>query len=262
MMNEIVLIRGAGEHASGTAHRLFKAGFRILMTELEMPLCVRRMVSFSSAIFGGTAEVEGVIGKKIDSIDALDWNVVNVIIDPNLNSLRILKPSILIDARLKKRDIETRKGDASFVIGLGPGFTAGIHCDVVIETNRGHNLGKIIFNGEAEPDTGTPGSIRGETEYRILRAPCDGIFKSLRNIGDAVEKGDAVCRVGEREISSLLKGVVRGLLHDEINVSQNTKLGDIDPRLEPSYCFTLSDKTRTISGGVLEAILSNKSGRL
>ena len=122
MMNEIVLIRGAGEHASGTAHRLFKAGFRILMTELEMPLCVRRMVSFSSAIFGGIAEVEGVIGKKIDSIDALDWNVVNVIIDPNLNSLRILKPSILIDARLKKRDIETRKGDASFVIGLGPGF--------------------------------------------------------------------------------------------------------------------------------------------
>jgi xanthine dehydrogenase accessory factor len=258
----LVLVRGAGEHASGSAHRLFRAGFPVVMTEIARPLAVRRTVAFAEAVFEGACTVEDVIARRIDvapdSLARADLppDAIALLVDPELRSLAALRPEILIDARLKKREIETRASDAPLVIGLGPGFVAGHHADLVIETNRGHDLGRIITSGEAEPDTGVPGEIAGHTARRVFRAPRAGRFTSSRAIGELLAAGETVGTVDGEPVTVSIDGILRGLLRPGLEVDAGTKLGDVDPRARREHCFTLTDKTRAISGSVLEAILA------
>jgi len=264
-LNELViLIRGAGEMATGVAHRLASCHFKICMTEVSNPQAVRREVTFSEAIFDHEKEVEGVTAKRIESPDHISqvWKEgkIPILIDPDAKVKDFLKPDVLIDATLAKKNLGTKITDAPLVIGLGPGFYAGKDVHFVIETNRGHNLGRVIANGEAEPNTGVPGSIGGYTEERVIRAPESGKFNVLKKIGDDVRANEKVGMVGNVAVRSRIGGVIRGLLRDGTEVWKGMKLGDVDPRGIKDYCYTISDKARTISGGVLQAILEHFNG--
>ena len=256
-----VLIRGAGEMASGVAHRLHRCHFRVIMTEIPEPLCIRRRVSFSEVVFEGEQEVEGVravlISDPREAEEVWRQDAIPVIIDPEARSREVIMPDVVVDAILAKRNIGTRRDFAPLVIGLGPGFKAGEDVDVVIETNRGHNLGRVIYRGEAEPDTGVPGVIAGVSAERVLRAPADGIFRPVKEIGDLVKAGEVVAWVGESPMKTAIDGVIRGLLREGTRVKKGLKSGDVDPRGQRENCYTISDKARTISGGVLEAILAH-----
>ncbi len=254
-----ILIRGAGEMASGVAYRLFKSRFHIVMTEIPVPLSIRRAVCFSEAVFEGRAEVEDVQAVRVAAADEVTaaWRRgrIAVLVDPDLAIRNKIPFDAVVDATLAKRNIGTYKGFAPFVIGLGPGFTAGGDVDCVIETNRGHHLGRVIFQGAAQPDTGIPGSTLGYTVERVLRAPTDGVFQGLKAIGGPVSAGEAVGRVGDRPMVSRIDGVLRGILRDGVRVHEGMKSGDVDPRGDRVNCFTISDKARAVAGGVLEAIL-------
>lgn len=254
-----VLIRGAGEMASAVAWRLNRCHFRVLMTEIPKPLSVRRRVCFSEAVFQGEQVVEGVRGVLIRDPREVEgvWarGEVAIIVDPEAECLDTIGPDVLVDAIMAKRNLGTRMDQAPLVIGLGPGFSAGRDVHVVIETNRGHNLGRTIYQGEAEPNTGIPGEIAGVSAQRVLRAPSDGIFRPVRDIGDRVKRGEVVAWVEGEPVKAEIDGVIRGLLREGMEVSKGLKLGDIDPRGIREYCFTISDKARAIAGGVLEAIL-------
>jgi len=260
----VILIRGAGEMATGVAHRLASCRFKACMTEVSNPQAVRREVTFSEAIFDHEKEVEGVTAKKIDSprhiFQLWKEGKIPILIDPEAKVKDFLKPEVLIDATLAKKNLGTKITDAPLVIGLGPGFHAGRDVHLVIETNRGHNLGRIFANGEAEPNTGIPSSIDGYTEERVIRAPQDGKFKALQKIGEEVLANGKVGMIGNVEVRSRIAGVIRGLLRDETEVWKGMKLGDVDPRGIKGHCYTISDKARTISGGVLQAILEHFSG--
>jgi xanthine dehydrogenase accessory factor len=255
-----VLIRGAGEQASGVAHRLARARLQVVMTEIAHPLCVRRAVSFCEALFEETKEVEGVYARLVASAEEVPaaWKegVIPLLIDPAAGCRAIIKPHVVVDAILAKRNLGTHKGDAPLVIGLGPGFSAGEDVDVVIETNRGHDLGRVIYDGRAEPDTGVPGEIAGVGAERVLRAPRAGMFRPIKEIGEMVEAGETVAWVEDQPIRSAISGVVRGLLRNGLAVQKGLKAGDVDPRGKRTNCFTISDKARAIGGGVLEAILA------
>lgn len=258
-----VLVRGAGEHATGTAHRLFRCGFRVVMTEIAQPLVVRRPVSFAAAIFHGECIVEGVAARYYTTLPpGFDWSHVPVLVDPGADCRVALRPDVLIDARILKRNIDTAITDAPLVIGCGPGFVTGRNCHVAIETNRGHDLGRVIRDGEPEADTGIPGVIAGYAAERCFRAPGDGIFQSSREVGEMVVAGAVMGRVDEMPVIAAIGGVVRGLLYSGTTVTAGVKLGDIDPRGKREYCFTLSDKTRCISGAAVETILTRFGGRL
>lgn len=258
---QLIAIKGAGDLASGIALRLWRSGYRVIMSELPIPLCIRRTIAFSSAVFDGSAEVENAKGILIHDIDEADkiWrnNNLPIIVDEKAEKLLSLKPDVLIDARIIKswRD-DTHLTDAQLVIGLGPGFTAGENAHCVIETNRGHNLGRVFWSGSAEPDTGIPGTIKGEGIKRVIKAPCGGIFRPTVEIGDAVEAGDLIARIDETEIRAQLSGIVRGIIYPGITVWEKLKIMDIDPRGNRSHCFTVSDKATALGGGVLEAILT------
>jgi len=260
----VILIRGAGEMATGVAHRLASCRFKACMTEVSNPQAVRREVTFSEAIFDHEKEVEGVTAKKIDSprhiFQVWKEGKIPILIDPEAKVKDFLKPEVLIDATLAKKNLGTKITDAPLVIGLGPGFHAGRDVHLVIETNRGHNLGRIFANGEAEPNTGIPSSIDGYTEERVIRAPKDGKFKALQKIGEEVLANGKVGMIGNVEVRSRIAGVIRGLLRDGTEVWKGMKLGDVDPRGIKGHCYTISDKARTISGGVLQAILEHFSG--
>ncbi|MFN8481936.1 MAG: selenium-dependent molybdenum cofactor biosynthesis protein YqeB [Anaerolineae bacterium] len=261
----LALIRGAGDLATGVAVRLYRAGFLVVMTELERPLAVRRTVAFAQAVYDNAATVEGVTARCVPLREAgavLASREIPVVVDPDGTSLTLLHPDVLVDARLAKRNLSTRPDDATLVIGLGPGFTAGVDCHAVIETNRGHNLGRVLWNGAAEPNTGVPGRIGGVDAARVLRAPADGEVIPLRRIGDVVAAGDVVARVGGVDVVAGVGGILRGMVHGGLRVSAGTKLGDVDPRAEPAHVHTISDKSRAIAGGVLEAILSAPQLRL
>jgi xanthine dehydrogenase accessory factor len=234
------------------------------MTETSNPQAVRREVAFSEVIFDSEKEVEGVTAKRIESPDRIleVWKEgeIPILIDPEAKVKDFLKPDVLIDATLAKKNLGTKITDAPLVIGLGPGFHAGKDVHLVIETNRGHNLGRIISNGEAEPNTGIPGSISGYTEERVIRAPRAGNFKALKKIGDGVGVNEKVGMVENGEVRSRIAGVIRGLLRDGTEVWKGMKLGDVDPRGIKDHCHTISDKARTISGGVLQAILGHFNG--
>jgi xanthine dehydrogenase accessory factor len=234
------------------------------MTETSNPQAVRREVAFSETIFDSEKEVEEIAAKRVESADHISevWRdgKIPILIDPDAKVKDFLKPDVLIDATLVKKNLGTKITDAPLVIGLGPGFHAGKDVHLVIETNRGHNLGIIISNGEAEPNTGIPGAIAGYTEERVIRAPKAGNFKALKKIGDGVRAHEKVGMVGNGAVQSRIAGVIRGLLRDGIEVWKGMKLGDIDPRGIKAHCYTISDKARTISGGVLQAILGHFNG--
>lgn len=256
----IILIRGAGEMASGVAHRLHQSHFKICMLEIPHPLAVRREVSFCEAIYEGEKEVEGVRAKFISNPEQIQsvWKKgkIPLLIDLDAKETRsFLKPDVLIDAIVAKKNLGTQINDAPLVIGLGPGFTAGEDVHIVIETNRGHNLGRVILNGSAEPDTGIPGEVGGYTVERVLRTMKKGIFHPQKSIGERVSKGSVAAVVDDFPVIARISGVVRGLLREEIEVRRGMKVGDIDPRAKREFCFTISEKARAIGGGVLEAIL-------
>jgi len=255
----VVLIRGAGEQASGVAHRLFRGGFKLCLTEIAEPLAVRREVCYCEAVYDREKTVEGVTAQRISDPADIDllWRKgrIPLLVDPDNRIRETLQPQVVIDAILAKRNVGTAMTDAPLVIGLGPGFTAGKDVHIVIETNRGHDLGRLIFNGEAEPNTGVPGDIAGYGIERVLRAPADGIFHDVRAIGDHVTPGDVIAEVEGKPVKAVIAGVVRGLLRDGIRVTEGLKAGDVDPRAKRSACFTISDKARALGGAALEAVL-------
>lgn len=261
----LVVIRGAGDLASGVALRLHRAGFPIVMTEIEHPLAVRRTVSFAQAVFDGVCTVEEVAGRRCSIDDAIAVtmdNEIAVVVDPAGEMLRRLRPPVVVDAIMAKRNTGTRYEDAALVVALGPGFTAGVDCHAVIETDRGHNLGRVIWQGSAAPDTGEPGELPGigRRASRVLRAPAAGHVIGRYAIGERIVEGAelAVARntMGdEHPIIAPFAGVLRGLIHPTVTVTAGMKVGDLDPRANIAYCFTVSDKSLAIGGGVLEAIL-------
>lgn len=254
-----VLIKGAGDLASGIACRLHQCGFTIVMTDLSIPTAVRRTVAFSRAIYEQTAEIEGTTAELCHDMTAVEATLhrgnIAVVIDPEAKIRQTWKPDVVVDAIISKRNLGTSIGDAPIVIAVGPGFTAGIDCHCVIETKRGHYLGRCIYQGSAIPNTGIPGNIGGYTTERILRAPCDGIFEPVVTIGTLVEEGEICGMVNGVPMRSQIAGVVRGLLQRGVLVTKGMKSGDVDPRCAPEHCHTVSDKARAIGGGVLEAIL-------
>ena len=246
--------------ASAVAWRLYRANVRrIVMMETAMPLAVRREVAFCEAVYDGTQTVEGVEAQKTETVEEVAhvWGLgkIALIVDPRWQAIPHVRPDVLIDAILAKQNLGTRKEDASLVIGLGPGFVAGEDVHFVIETQRGHNLGRVITAGSAEPDTGIPEPVDGIAADRVLRAPAEGEFRSPGRIGDYVVKGAPVGRIGDAEVIARIGGVLRGLIRPGTWVTAGLKIGDIDPRGEVTACFTISDKARAIAGSVLEAVL-------
>jgi xanthine dehydrogenase accessory factor len=280
----LVLIRGGGDLGTGVALRLHRAGWRVLIAELPQPLVIRRTVAFASALYDGAIEVEGVIGERIAEVSAADrvWQAdrIPVLADPDRAAAASLRPIALIDAIMAKVNTATQIDDASIVVALGPGFTAGVDCHAVVETQRGHNLGRVYYQGSAAPNTGTPGTVGGQDALRAIRAPVAGVFYAQHQIGDRLKAGDVIGRVITVDVSltdsaawrlasidrdasqplgivikTKLDGMLRGILHDGLKVPANTKIADVDPRGEAEYCFTVSDKSWAVGGGALEAVL-------
>ncbi len=256
----LVLIKGAGDLASGVALSLYRCGFRLAMTEIARPLMVRRTVSFGEAVYEGFTQVEGMVAARVadpwQAVEVIESGKIPVLVDPEAACLQALHPAILVDAIMAKRNIGTRISDAPLVVALGPGFSAGVDCHAVIETNRGHNLGRVIEQGSAEADTGVPGDIGGKSAERLLRAPVAGVVLALAAIGEWVAEGQVVARVGVQPVTARTAGVLRGMIRSGAQVPAGTKIGDVDPRAEVSHCYQVSDKSLAIAGGVLEAILS------
>ena len=264
-MDKKIWIRGAGDLATGIALRLYRSGFDIVMSDIAVPTTVRRTVAFSPAVYEGEASVEGITGKFCENISMIDTvmesGCIPVVVDPSGEIMKEYKPDVIVDAIIAKTNIGTKITDADIVIGVGPGFEAGVDCHAVVETKRGHNLGRVIWSGSAYPNTGVPGNIGGYTVERIIRATADGVFRAKVNIGDYVKAGDLLAYCDETPVYANIDGIVRGLLQDGVKVKTGMKSGDVDPRAEKEYCFTVSDKASAIGGGVLEAILSKISGR-
>ncbi|MDE0630560.1 MAG: selenium-dependent molybdenum cofactor biosynthesis protein YqeB [Caldilineaceae bacterium] len=283
----LVLIKGAGDLATGAAWRLHRCGIPVVMTELPRPLTVRRAVAFAQAVYDEEHEVEDVTARKAltaDVPDVLDAGEIPVVVDPEMEAIDELAPSVVVDAVVAKVNTGTTLASAEFVAALGPGFEAGVDCHAVIETNRGPNLGRAIWEGGAEADTGTPGAVRtppagresGEggdggpaedlTAARVLRAPVAGRFRALACIGDRVEEGapyGAVVQPSGEKTTLLapFSGVLRGLIHESVLLEPGRKIGDIDPRGDPAHAFRISDKSLAVGGGVLEAFLHWHFGR-
>lgn len=257
-----ILIRGAGDLATGIACRLFKSGMKVVATELSRPLVIRRTAAFASAIFEGEIIIEEVKARLVDKLSGNFTDYIPIIIDPHCEILKTFIPHVLVDARMMKHNPDTDINMAPLVIALGPGYEAGVHVHKVIETMRGHYLGRIIEKGYAMTDTGTPGELGGETAKRIIRAPLDGIFQAGKEIGDHVSEGEMIGKIENLDIKSSLSGILRGLIKDGHYVHKGLKIGDVDPRCKPEYIYTISDKARALGGSVLEAILSEFSDRL
>ena len=264
IFNNLIIIRGAGDLATAVAIRLHNSGFRVVCLEVAKPTVIRRTVSFAQAVFDGKARVEGVSARlvSIDDIDkAFSEDAIPVIVDPSGESIRTLHPEVLIDAIIAKRNLGTSRDMAPFTIALGPGFVAGKDVDCVVETARGHNLARLIYSGSAAPNTGIPGNIEGFTSERVIHSTCSGTFHAVRKIGDIVAKGDVIAEVDGMPVSASIDGMIRGLLHDGLVVSEHFKIADIDPRGSRADYLTCSDKARALGGAVLEAVMNYLSGR-
>ncbi|GAB4548729.1 MAG: selenium-dependent molybdenum cofactor biosynthesis protein YqeB [Anaerolineae bacterium] len=258
-----VVVRGAGDLASGVAYRLMKAGFPVLMTELAKPYAVRLPVCYAMAVLYETVIIEGIVARRADLTDLeaihrlLSQGIIPVLVDPEGEVIRALQPPIVVDCRMAKSNLGTAITDAPLVVALGPGFRAGIDCHAVVETNRGHNLGRVYWRGEAEPDTGIPGKVDDRDYDRVLRAPIDGYVRQVKLPGQRVEQGQLVARIGEVPIFAPISGVLRGLTDDDqVYAHQGMKIGDIDPRGKREQAFTISDKSLAIGGGVVEAVFT------
>ncbi|MDD2573808.1 MAG: selenium-dependent molybdenum cofactor biosynthesis protein YqeB [Firmicutes bacterium] len=254
-----VLVRGAGDMATGIGHRLFKSGFRVFMTEIERPACIRRRVAFSEAVYEGSTEVEGVTSvlahSPREAEEMSGRGYIPVLIDPLARAAQALKPDAVVDVIMAKKNLGTGMDMAPVVIGVGPGFTAGVDCHAVVETMRGHNLGRVIYQGEASRNTGVPGEVAGFARERVVYTPGNGIIKSVCEIGTRVKAGQLIAVVGENRITAPIDGVVRGLIRDGFAVTKGMKIGDVDPRGIIDNCYTISDKARAVGGGVLESLM-------
>lgn len=265
MKSSWIIVRGGGDLATGTIHRLWSCGFKVLVLETKMPAAIRRQVSVCEAVYDGEAIVEGMKAIRIFSWEQaekiIESGAVPVLVDPEGASIDMLHPRVVIDAILAKRNLGTHREMAPLTIGLGPGFCAGKDVDVVIETKRGHDLGRVIYSGMAAPNTGIPGMVGGYAKERVLHAPVEGTFKGYAGIGDIVEAGAPVAAVIGNDgtatpLTAGFSGIVRGLLRDGYPVTKGFKVADIDPRKEElANCFTISDKARCIAGSVLEVVV-------
>lgn len=265
-MAAIILIRGAGDLASGVALRLVHCGLRVIMTELPQPLVVRRLAAFAEAVYQGQCTVEGVAARLVkDPTDnfkilmTLSKSEIPILIDPQGDAVTGLHPTAVVDARMTKATVPLDPRVVPLLIGLGPGFEAGVNCHAVIETQRGPELGRVIWNGKPLPDTGIPEVIGGRGAERVLRAPADGIFQPHTEIGQSIEAGQLIAEVGGEPVYAPIKGRLRGLLYPGLVVQSGIKVGDIDPRPEaeaPHFCERVSDKSLAVGGGVLEAVLT------
>jgi len=259
----LVVIRGGGDIATGVALRLYRSGMEVVICEAPVPTSIRRTVCFSEAVRLGAAEVEGVTARLADLEEVpglLEQGAIPVLVDPEGLCIEPLAPDAVVDAILAKRNLGTRMDMAPVVVAAGPGFTAGEDCHAVVETMRGHCLGRVIYEGSAQPNTGVPGLIGGYSGERVLRAPADGVFQGVRRIGDQVRSGDVAGYVGDVPVACTIGGTLRGLLADGVAVTKGFKCGDVDPRCSPDHCRYASDKALAVGGGVLEAILHLSGG--
>lgn len=258
-----VVVRGGGDLATGVAWRLFRCGFPLVVLELSHPLVIRRGVAFANAVFDGRCAVEGIEAVLTDAPRLAALDHVQVVIDPDGDSVRRLKPTVVVDARMAKRRNDTHLQDADIVVALGPGFEAGVDCHLVVETQRGHFLGRVYTHGTAIPDSGVPGRLGGESVQRVLRAPEDGTFECNVTLGAQVAAGDVVGTVGQAPVVSSIGGTLRGLLRGGTPVRAGVKVGDVDPRPPHEIdLHVISDKSRAVGGGVVEAILGRWQGRV
>lgn len=258
MEKKIIVIRGGGDLASGVAVSLHQAGYGVVVTELPQPLVVRRKVSFAEAVYEGNCDVEGVLGRKVNSVEealaALAEGNVAVLVDPDCKCLESLKPLAIVDGRMLKRETASEFGEQWPVIGLGPEFIAGENCRVAIETNRGPDLGRIFYEGSPEPNTGRPAKVMGYSLERVIYAHRGGLFKTLVEIGDEVEVGDKVAEIDGEPVFSQIKGAVHGLLRDGLKVKTGVKVGDIEPSGERELCFRVTDKSLKIGASVVKVL--------
>jgi xanthine dehydrogenase accessory factor len=256
----LILIRGGGDLATGVAARLWRSGFAVVVTEIAQPRAVRRLVALAEAVYAGRVEVEDLRAVRVDGAEevrrALRTGAIPVVVDSEAAIRRRLGPAALVDGRMRKAPPETGIDGGPFVIGLGPGFTAGRDCHAVVETNRGHTMGRVIWEGIALPDTQIPESVAGVDLDRVLRAPADGVLRARLDLGSLVRKGELVADVDGTALVAPFDGALRGLLHDGLRANRGEKVGDLDPRADPTYCRLISDKSLAVGGGVLEALLS------
>jgi xanthine dehydrogenase accessory factor len=261
----LVVIRGGGDLATGVAARLQRTGFAVAVTELRQPLVLRRTVALAEAVYRGETAVEDLTARRVGSparaLDEVAQGVIPVLIDPEAESPAELLPVALVDARMRKLPNELGCNAAALVIGLGPGFVAGEDCHAVVETNRGHHLGRVTWKGSAEADTRLPDAVGGQSARRVLRAPANGLMDAREEIGARVAEGQLVAEVAGYEVRAPFAGVLRGLLHPGVAVTTGTKIGDVDPRGEAAYCWEISDKALAVGGGVLEVLLSRRDIR-
>lgn len=261
MHNTRLIVRGGGDLASGVIHRLYRAHYHVLILECRKPSAIRRRVAFCEAVYDGTASVEGVICRRITEISQCEevWNAgeIPLLIDETGEAVREVNPDAVIDAILAKKNLGTNRTMAPLTIGLGPGFTAGKDVDYVVETQRGHNLARVIREGMAAPNTGIPGIIAGYGKERVIHSPAAGVIHDIAQIADVVEKDQVIAMVGDTPVYASLTGVLRGIIRDGYQVPKGMKIADIDPRKEQKKnCDTISDKARCIAGSVLEILLS------
>lgn len=261
-MKPLIYIRGGGDLATGVALRCYRAGLKIIITEVEMPLAVRRAVSFAQAVYSGKTEVEGVIACRIkqpeDAFAVWKRGEIPLLVDPAAVSLAQVRPQVLVDARMTKKPPELPHPAADLVIGLGPGFTAGENCHAVVETKRGHTMGRIYWRGQAEENTGVPEAVEKRQNERVLRAPNAGMLRGLKEIGDVVEVGEPLAEVDGKQVLAPFTGLLRGLVSSGVQVESGMKIGDIDPRTDAYLVRLVSDKALAMGGAVLEAIFGYK----
>lgn len=254
----LVVIRGGGDLGTGVAYRLNRAGFPVVVLEIAEPLAIRRPVAAASAVAEGQVEIEGMEARRVETTqeagELARSGAIAVLVSPGLPTE--ISQFGVVDARLAKRNIDTGIDQAPCVVGLGPGFTAGVDCHAVVETMRGHHLGRVIWEGSATPNTGEPGVVGGASTKRVVRAPADGLVAWSVAIGDLVSAGQPLGRAGQTEMAAPIDGVVRGLIAPGQAVTAGTKVADIDPRADPAACFEISDKALAVGGGVAEAILT------
>lgn len=266
-MKDLIIVRGGGDLATGTIYKLKKSGFPVLILEVATPSAIRRNVAFCEAVYQGTQTVEDMTCCLAETLEQAQQLLLEgklaVLVDPAGKAIPELKPLAVVDAILAKKNLGTNRGMAPITVALGPGFTAGADVDAVIETKRGHHLGRVLWTGTAAPNTGIPGVIGGYGKERVIHCPAKGILRNVKKITDTVSKGDVIAVVetenGEVPVKATLDGILRGLIRDGYPVKAGFKMADIDPRTEElDNCFTISDKGRCIAGGVLEAILQRK----
>ncbi len=256
--DDLIIFRGAGELASGAIRRLILAGFPVIALEIKQPFCIRRTVSFATAVYESEAEVEGIRGKLFkvgdEALKGAREGIAAIIVDPDGDLIESLSPTVLVDARMLKKNSDITRKTAPVMIALGPGQSASEDVHFVIESSRGHDLGRVISEGAALPDTGIPGNLGGETAKRVLRAPTAGKFKSIMKLGDMVSDGDIVGELNGTAVKTEISGLLRGLIYSGVTVSKGMKIGDVDPRGNREFMHSVSDKANAIAGGVVEAV--------